>query len=92
MHVLVAVNVLLWGCLALLGNSLIAGVADQHVLGYPNNGQVSYYIWTPVAVMATALATYILSLLRRATWLFLTIEVLSLLFFFPYILPYTGGI
>ena len=92
MHVFFALNLLIWGGLALLGVGLTDGVANRHVPGYPNAGQIDYYVWTPVAMVAIALGTYLLSYLRRATWLCLTVEICAFLFFFPHMLSFTGGV
>jgi len=92
MHVFAALNSVVWGGLVLLGFSLMRGVTDQHVPGYPNSGQIGYYVRMPVVMSVFTLGLYLLSFVRRMPCLFLVIEVLALLLFFPYMLAYTGGI
>jgi len=92
MHVFFVLNFLVWGGLVLLGIDMLRGVSDQHVPGYPNSGQISYYVRAPVVMVVFTLGTYVFSLMRRPSRLPLAIEVLALLLFFPYVVRYSGGI
>lgn len=43
-----AVSVVLWLFMALAGASAIEGIGDQHVPGYPNDGQLRLYVVIPL--------------------------------------------
>ena len=92
MHVLTGLNILIWGGLIFLGYNLIDGVVAQKVVGYPNFGQITYYLYAPIVMVAVAVVTYLFSRLGRFIGLLLAIQTVVLLAFFPYILAYTGGV
>jgi len=51
-NILTGVAVLAWLGISLIGLSLMQGVADQNVPGYPSSGQLQYYVLYPVVVAA----------------------------------------
>ena len=51
-YFLMVLNTLVWGGLVWIGVGLMQGVAERHVPGYPNNGQIAYYVVTPLVVLA----------------------------------------
>jgi hypothetical protein len=55
-NILTAVAVLAWLGLALIGFSLIQGVVEQKVPGYPNSGQIRGFVLYPLAVAALLIA------------------------------------
>jgi hypothetical protein len=47
-----AVSTVLWRFMALIGISGIEGIRDQHVPGYPNDGQLRLYVVVPLIGLA----------------------------------------
>ena len=92
MRALTVVNILVWGGFTLLGIDLTNGVTAQHIAGYPNSGQIAYYIRFPLAMAACATAAYLLARFTRFKGCALSIQILVLLVFFPFFLAYTGGV
>lgn len=82
----------LWGALALMGWDGIRSIADQQVAGYPNAGQIRYYLHMPLAAFALSAALLGLTWLRRWGGALSAIGALLILLIFPYLLPYTGGV
>jgi hypothetical protein len=91
-NILVGFVCVLWGGLLWIGINLIEGVAARHVPGYPNSGQIFYYIGVPAAVTATLiLSAVIFNFVVRCP---LCLGLLSLLTFVAlpmYLYGYTGG-
>ena len=89
---LAAINAFAWGSLAILGASLIRGVADQKVVGYPAPEQITYYLYVPIAACLMALALWLLS--RRGTLrrIAFGIQLITLVALAPYMLFFTGGV
>ena len=91
-RLLLLIGGLLWGALALMGWGGIQSIAAQHAPGYPNAGQIHYYVLIPLAASALSFA------LLGATWFGRFVGALSaaglllILLIFPYLLPYTGGV
>lgn len=84
---------ILWGSLLWIGFGLMASVSSRHIPGYPNSGQIFFYIGVPGAVTAIlVLAIFTLnSIFRSPTWLaFLAAAALLLLLY--YFMQYTGGV
>jgi len=92
MRFVAAINVLLWGAFIWIGHRLLDASTARDVAGYPNAGQVMYYLYCPIAMVILALAAYGLSRFRKLWYIGLGIEVLLLFFFFPFLLRYTGGV
>ena len=86
-----SLTVLSWGLLTYIGATLISGVAHRHVPGYPNAGQWHYYVYFPV-IMAIASVCLLLLARRLSVTLFVTIWILQLLLFIPFLFWYWGGV
>jgi hypothetical protein len=78
--------------LALLGLSLLQGVAAQHVPGYPNTGQLRYYLYVPVGISLALLAISFISLRFRVGGALAIIPALAILAVLPFMMVYSGGI
>ncbi len=90
-YVLMAANSILWGYFIWSGIDGIESVREQHAPGYPNSGQIEFYIAFPVIMFGASLALPLL--LRRSKWSgagtgFL---ITALLLIFPFGCVYTGG-
>lgn len=82
-----------WLALLWLGIDLTRGVSAQHVPGYPNSGQIFYYVGVPLSIAVGLLIVgVILNKVRRSPALLSTASGGALLFLVPYMLGYTGGI
>ena len=92
MRALTVVNTLLWCGFTWLGFDLSDGVVAQHVAGYPNAGQIAYYIQFPIAMAACAVAAFLFARFNRFRGTALMIEILVLLVVLPFIFGYTGGV
>jgi hypothetical protein len=83
----------LWALLLWMGIDLTNGVSGQHVAGYPNSGQMIYYIWVPFLVcVALLIFAVVLNRGRRTPAPLLAVSFCALMFLFPYLFVYTGGI
>jgi len=91
MRVLSAVNVLLWGLLIWLGVEGIKGVESQHVAGYPNDGQLSYYVRFPILMAAVAVALFAFGRFTRFRRTALGLQILVTVTLPFYLFAYTGG-
>jgi hypothetical protein len=89
--VLAAINLLVWGGFIWLGIDLVRGVTAQHAPGYPNHGQITYYIRFPILMAVLTLSVYLLSRFTRYGGVALALQIFLLLTFFPFVLTYTGG-
>ena len=90
-RIMEAVLTLLWLLMALAGIFAIEGILDQHVPGYPNEGQLRFNVVIPLSGLTISAAALIFSkrLPNRAKRLMLTISFLTLLFVF---LTFGGGV
>ena len=89
--ILPAINGVLWGGLIWAGSQAMNSVRSQHVPGYPNSGQIEYYVVAPIVMLCVAvLPAIIVSQTKWATfgnvWATLTLTLLV-----PYGCFYTGG-
>jgi len=83
----------IWLGLIWLGWGLIEGVHAQHVPGFPNSSQITYYVCIPIAVVTgLALVAIISNRLIRTPVLLNLVSTGVLIFLFPYMLPYSGGV
>jgi len=88
----------LWLALFVTGRGLAYGVYSQRVLGYPNAGQIDYYILFPICVVAILmLIAWACNVFYRPParlWssILLVCSILSFGTLFLYLLPYTGGV
>ena len=90
-RVLAGINVLLWGAFIWIGRSLIHNLAGRAVPGYPNHGQMTYYLYFPMAMLTLALSAYAIGRVRKLRYVGLGVEVLVLVVFAPFFLGYIGG-
>jgi surface polysaccharide O-acyltransferase-like enzyme len=84
--ILLILNVVVWGFLIFNGRDLLWGAGQTN----PNMGQISYYLYMPVAVLAFATVWPFLTL-WLPTWVRNVMPVVALLFLPIYLFPYTGG-
>ena len=91
-RLLLLISASLWGGLALMGWDGIRSIADQQVAGYPNAGQIRYYLLMPLAAFALSAALLGLTWLRRYDGALAAVGALLILLILPYLLPYTGGV
>ena len=89
--ILPALNGIVWGGLAWMGWGGIKHVQSQHVPGYPNFGQIQFYVIFPLAMVSIALIPA--TLLSQTKWAVIgnIWSVVTLLAVFPYLFFYTGG-
>jgi hypothetical protein len=91
-RVLIVLNLLAWGGLTWLGVDIIEGVRNQHAPGYPNSGQISYYIGFPCVMLALAVGTFAIARYTRFKVTAVRIQVLILLVVLPFLLLSGGGV
>jgi hypothetical protein len=95
MKVLSAINILLWGAFVWIGHSVIHNAAENAaahgIPNVPNHGQLVYYIYLPIGMVACAAGAYAVSKLKQVRYLGVVIEVGALCSFLLFILGYTGG-
>jgi hypothetical protein len=87
-----ALNAFVWGGLSWMGWGGIQYVESQHAVGYPNTGQIGYYLVIPLMMLSASLVPA--ALLGQTKWsaaanLWLSLTLIAA---FPYLLPYTGGV
>jgi hypothetical protein len=90
--VLATINLLLWGGFTWLGIDLVAGVTTHHAPGYPNHGQIAYYIRFPILMAIFTVAVYLLSRFTRYGGAAVSLQILPLIAVLPFVLLYTGGV
>ena len=90
--VFASISLLLWGGFTWMGFDGIEGIERQGVPGYPNAGQINYYFRFPLSLAVIALVLYALARLTRFGGLALTLQILLLLTWLPWIFFYTGGV
>jgi len=91
-HVLTAINVLVWGLLVFNARQLLDGLEQQHVTSFPNSAQAMYYLYFPAAVAAFVVLCWLLArsgILRRFV---LVAELFAAFSVLPYMFFYTGGV
>lgn len=82
----------IWLALVVMGYQGIQGVVAQHAEGYPNAGQIRYYVVFPSIIAVVAALTAICLWFGRFRMLARIVQVLTFLVLFPYLLIYTGGV
>ena len=86
-----AVSTVLWLFMALIGISGIEGVRDQHVPGYPNDGQLRLYVAIPLIGFAASAA--ILGFANRLpSWANRIVMSITLLALLPVFMTFGGGV
>ncbi len=92
-NILTGLAGLLWFGLFLLGWDLIKGVVARGVLGYPNAGQIEFYVvWPALVVMALTTSAWVCNGTRRWPRLLLASTGVSLAALLPFMFFYTGGV
>ncbi len=93
-RILDAVGAAIWGLLIWAGVDGMRGVVDQHASGYPNNGQIEFYVGVPALMVLICSAALGLTVAIRHPW----VKTASLLFgwlalavLLPYLYFYGGG-
>jgi hypothetical protein len=83
----------LWALVLVVGFAGIDGVRSQNVPGYPSDGQLRYYIYLPLSVLALVASTWALSRRHRFLRALAGAVALVSLLCLPYYLQYyTGGV
>jgi len=82
---------LLWGLFTYIGYDLTCGVVKRHVPGYPNTGQWQYYVYFPMIMLIISVGLLLLAR-KIPVALFVTLWLLQIFIFFPFLLGYTGGV
>jgi hypothetical protein len=91
-NITIAIAVVLWFSLALMGRDLAGGVASR-MGGNVNINQFDYYVLWPAYVVAALLAcAWACNTFRRWHWFLALTGGASLLALLPFMLFYTGGI
>ena len=90
--VLMVLNCLVRGGLSWIGWDGIKYVESQHIAGYPNAGQIGYYLVTPLLMLTASLLPG--ALLGQTKWSTAVSfwSALTLIAVLPYLLPYGGGV
>jgi hypothetical protein len=82
---------LLWGLFTYIGYDLTSGVAKRHVPGYPNAGQWQYYVYFPLIMLIISIGLLLLAR-KMPVAVFVTIWLVQIFIFLPFVLGYTGGV
>ena len=91
-RLILCVATLAWTWLALSGWGVIAGIRAQHAPGYPNAGQLHYYVVLPALAAAGCAILFVAALLaRRPGCPLALVGAAALAALLPYLLFYTGG-
>ena len=90
--ILTVINAVVWGGLSWMGRGGIAYIESQHAPGYPNLGQIQFYLAFPLLMLSVALVPAVL--LSQTKWsVFGSLwSVLTLLAVIPYLFYYGGGV
>jgi len=92
-NILAGLAVLAWFGLSFIGLSLLRGVAEQNVPGYPSSGQVQYLIIYPMLVAALLIASaWFCNRLVHRPALLGCLSVTALFAVLPYLLALGGGV
>ncbi len=84
---------LVWLYLAAIGLDGLFSVARQQVPGYPNSGQIMYYLMIPLCVLIAIAGTALVSNLRLRWFNVLgVVSATSMFGLLPYMFGYFGGI
>jgi hypothetical protein len=88
-RVVAAIATVLWMVMALTGCALVQGVRDQHVQGYPNDGQIRLYIVLPLIGLTSSAAIFGFAS-RLPGWLRRVVLCVDLLALLPVFLSFGG--
>jgi hypothetical protein len=87
---LLLLNVVVWGYLSLSGYYGVEGVAQQRVAGYPNAGQIYYYLYVPFLLLLIS-TLWPLGFWRASAWIRNSVPVVALALCPLFLFFYTGG-
>jgi hypothetical protein len=91
-NITAGVAVAAWFALALTGRGFVGGVVARGSPGYPNSGQIEYYlVWPMFATMAVLAIAWVCNAFGWPKAL-LTASVVALFALPIYLLPYSGGV
>jgi hypothetical protein len=92
-NVFAGVVILIWIAWLWVGLELTRGVVAQHVTGYPDQGQISFYVGVPAALIVILfLACAIFNFLKRSSVGLALVSALALIVVLPFTLFYGGGV
>jgi hypothetical protein len=92
-NITTAIAAILWLALFYMGRGLTYGVYAHGPGVFPNSGQFDYYVLFPICMAAgLMLVAWVTNALGRGFRVLLTFSACAILFLFPYLLPYTGGV
>ena len=92
-NVIAGVATAVWFILALDGRSGVRSVVTQHVLGYPNSGQIDLYLVWPFLVLAILLiCAWVCNAFRRWSWALGSLSTFALVAVLPYCAIARGGV
>ena len=92
MRTLTVINIVVWCGLTWIGIDLTDGVRNQQVVGYPNAGQIAYYIRLPIVLSVFAVAAHVISRFTCFERTALILQVLILIAVLPFLFGYGGGV
>jgi hypothetical protein len=90
-RIVAAVSTLLWLFMSLIGISGVEGVRDQHVPGFPNDGQLRLYVVVPLIGLASSAAILVFAE-RLPKWAKRTGVTISFLVLLPVFMIFGGGV
>jgi hypothetical protein len=91
-NILSGVAFAIWLALGLNGRTLLSGAVAQQAPGFPNSGQIDYYLAIPLLVAISILVVaWVCSAIKRLSWVQLILSVFALIALPVYMLAYTGG-
>ena len=91
MRIVGFLTVIIWGGLTWVGAGLLFAVRNQHGPGYPNRGQLSFYMFLPLALTLVALGAYAVAHFTRFKRSAAAVQVLLLACVLPFLLMYARG-
>ena len=86
-----ALSTVLWLLIALIGMSGIEGIRDQHVPGYPNDGQLRLYVVIPLIGLTCSAAIFGFAK-RLPSWATRIGIGISLFALLPVFMTFGGGV
>jgi hypothetical protein len=92
-NVIAGVAITIWFALALAGRGAMDGIIAQRVLGYPNTGQISLYVFWPLFVVnALLFCAWICNALNRGAVILALLSGASIVALLPYLVISGGGV
>jgi hypothetical protein len=88
MRVLTGINALLWGAFTWIGGDLLSRLTLRSIPGFPTHGQITYYLYFPIGMLALALAAFGLSKVKNIRYVGVGIEILVLVVLAPFTIPF----